>query len=106
MYALVTVALGDAYISVWHTKYQVMLRRPETHSRKYIQPNWAPYIQTPGFLEYPSTHSVASAAAADVLTRMVGVVAFRDSSPESHGMGARLFTSFEAAAHEAGFSQL
>jgi hypothetical protein len=108
MYALVGMALGDAFISAWSLKYQVMLLRPETYIREYIRRSWQPYIQTPPFPEYPSGHSVVSGAAAEVLTTMFGMVAFTDRTHiiYQHEPLQRSFTSFEAAASEAAISRL
>ncbi len=108
MYALVGMALGDAFISGWALKYEVMLLRPETYIREYIRRTWQPYIQTPPFPEYPSGHSVVSGAAAEVLTTMFGVVAFTDRTHiiYDHEPLQRSFTSFEAAATEAAISRL
>jgi hypothetical protein len=106
MYAMVGVALGDAFIGCWDLKYRVNLLRPETYIKKYIQRTWVPYIQTPPFPEYPSGHSVASGSAAEVLTAMFGTVAFKDDTHRIHSMPARSFTSFEAAANEAAISRL
>lgn len=106
MYALVGTALGDAFITTWHIKYEDNLLRPVTYIQEYIDPNWQPFIQTPGFPEYPSGHSVVSAAAATVLTRMFGQVAFTDRSGRVHGFKERSFTSFNAAAYEAAISRI
>ncbi len=106
MYALVGAALGDSFISAWSLKYQINLLRPETYIQEYIDPRWEPFIASPGFPEYPSGHSVASAAAAEVLTGMFGTVAFTDNSVRRHGMRPRSFTSFEAAATEAAISRI
>jgi PAP2 superfamily len=106
MYALVGVALGDSFISCWELKYKVVLLRPETYIKKYIRRSWAPYIQTPAFPEYPSGHSVASGAAAEVLTGIFGIVAFADHTGKLHNFPDRAFTSFQAAANEAAISRL
>jgi hypothetical protein len=106
MYAMVGVALGDAFIGCWDLKYRVNLLRPETYIKKYISRSWAPYIQTPPFPEYPSGHSVGSGAASEVLTGLFGVVAFKDDTHRVHGLTSRSFTSFEAAANEAAISRL
>jgi hypothetical protein len=106
MYALVGISLGDAFISCWSLKYQINLLRPETYIHEYIQRSWQPYIQTPPFPEYPSGHSVVSAAAAEVLTGMFGTVAFTDETHVDEGEAPRHFTSFEAAATEAAISRL
>jgi hypothetical protein len=108
MYALVGMAMGDAFISAWALKYEVMLLRPETYIHEYIRRTWQPYIQTPPFPEYPSGHSVVSGAAQEVLTTMFGVVAFTDRTHiiYEHEPLQRSFTSFEAAASEAAISRL
>lgn len=106
MYAIVGVALGDAFISCWSLKYQVNLLRPETYIQQYIRRSWAPFIQTPLFPEYPSGHSVVSGAAAEVLSYLFGTVAFTDSSGLPRDLPPRSFTSFEAAASEAAISRI
>jgi hypothetical protein len=106
MYALTGVALGDAFIATWSQKYQINLLRPVTYINEYIDPNWQPFIASPGFPEYPSGHSVVSGAAAEVLTGMFNTVAFTDSSVRRHSMQPRSFTSFWAAASEAAISRM
>lgn len=106
MYAMVGITLADSFISCWSAKYQVNLLRPVSYIQSHIRRSWAPYIQTPPFPEYPSGHSVVSAAAADVLTSMLGVVAFTDTLHVPDGERPRHFTSFEAAANEAAISRL
>lgn len=108
MYVLVGMALADSFISAWYVKYQVNLLRPVTYINQYIRRNWAPYIQSPPFPEYPSGHSVASGAAAEVLTTMFGQVAFTDRTPiiNGHELIQRSFTSFHAAASEAAISRM
>ena len=109
MYALVGMALGDSFISAWELKYVSPRLRPVTYINTYIRRSWQPYLQTPIFPEYPSGHSVASEAAAEVLTNLFGVVAFTDRTHViyHHDQAVeRSFTSFEAAANEAAISRL
>jgi hypothetical protein len=106
MYALVGISLGDSFIAAWSQKYQINLLRPVTYINEFIDPQWKPFIASPGFPEYPSGHSVVSGAAAEVLTGMFNTVAFTDSSVRKHGMEPRSFTSFWAAASEAAISRL
>jgi hypothetical protein len=108
MYILVGMALGDAFISGWNLKYQDNLVRPITYIQANIRRNWQPFVQTPPFPEYPSGHSLASGAAAEVLTTMFGQVAFTDRTPiiNGHQSFERSFTSFEAAANEAAISRM
>ena len=108
MYMLVNTALADSFISSWNLKYEVNLLRPVTYIQQYIRRNWSPYIQSPPFPEYPSGHSVTSGAAAEILGTMFGQVAFTDRTPiiNGHEPLERSFTSFEAAASEAGISRM
>lgn len=108
MYILLGAALGDAFISAWDQKYKVNLVRPVTYINRYQRRNWAPYIETPPFPEYPSGHSVGSGAAAEVLTIMFGQQAFTDRTPiiNGHEELQRSFTSFEQAASEAAISRM
>lgn len=104
---LTSAAQADAFISSWGYKYQYTLIRPRQFIRRIIDSTWEPLIPTPPFPEYPSGHSTVSAAAATVLSAFVGdSVAFEDSTGLSIGSAIRRFTSFHAAASEAGISRI
>ncbi|QJW91647.1 vanadium-dependent haloperoxidase [Spirosoma taeanense] len=106
-YALTSFALTDGFISCWDEKYRSNMVRPETVINKIFDPKWTPFLQTPPFPEYPSGHSVISAAAATVLTNLIGDnIAFTDSTEFRYGHGVRSFKSFNDAAREAGISRL
>lgn len=105
-YAKVGIAVADAFIACWHTKYQYNLVRPVTYIRRVIDATWTPLLVTPSFPEYTSGHSVQSGAAAEVLTRLFGRVAFVDHTHDRLGLPARSFDSFAAAAQEAAISRL
>ncbi|HQY43697.1 MAG TPA: vanadium-dependent haloperoxidase [Paracoccaceae bacterium] len=105
--ALLGIGLADAFIGCWQAKFEYDLLRPITYIRRTIDPAWAPLLNTPPFPEYPSGHSTQSAAAAEILTDLFGEnFAFEDRTPTSEGLKARSFTSFRAAADEAGISRL
>jgi hypothetical protein len=106
MYGMVGMVLGDAFITAWSQKYEELLLRPQTYINRYISRRWRSYLATPQFPEYPSGHSVVSAAAADILTSLFGVVAFTDRSHENDSRVLRSFLSFEHAADEAAISRL
>jgi hypothetical protein len=106
MYALVGIALADSFISTWSLKYQDLLIRPETYINLYIDRRWRPYLATPNFPEYPSGHSTTSAAAAEVLTAVLGIVSFTDSTGLQRDLAPRSFTTIQAAASEAAISRL
>jgi hypothetical protein len=105
-YAKVGIAVSDAFVSCWSTKYRDNLLRPVTYIRRLIDPDWTPLLVTPPFPEYTSGHSVQSAAAARVLTDLFGPVAFTDRTHESRGLPARSFASFTDAAREAAVSRI
>lgn len=98
--------LADSFITAWGLKYETNLLRPVTYINEYISPRWQPQIETPFFPEYPSAHSVVSAASADILDFFFGTRAFTDRANEDRGLGVRSFLSFEQAAQEAGISRL
>ncbi len=101
------IALADAFIACWATKFEYDLLRPVTYIRRVIDPAWEPLLNTPPFPEYPSGHSTQSGAAAAVLTAMFGEdFAFEDATHVDDGLPARSFPSFAAAAEEAGLSRL
>jgi hypothetical protein len=107
LYALLGIALSDAFISAWDTKYRVLLIRPDTYIARYIDAGWSPYLITPAFPEYPSGHSVGSGAAAEVLTQLLGVAPFTDDTHRDDlALPARSFASYWEAAGEAALSRL
>ena len=106
LFVLMTLAQADAFIAVWHEKYRHNGIRPVTYIRRYIDPKWTPLISTPPFPEYPSGHSGQSAAAAKVLTAILGDVAFDDSTNLTIGHQPRRFNSFQEAADQAAESRL
>lgn len=105
--ARVSVAEADAFIGCWGAKFEYDLVRPVTYIRRVIDPKWETLINTPPFPEYPSGHSVASAAAAEVLTAVFGdSFAFKDETGGKDGLPFRDFKSFNEAAEQAGISRL
>lgn len=105
--AEVGIALADAFISCWDQKYKSALTRPETFINAYIDPDWTPILQTPAFPEHTSGHSVASGAAATVLSGLISNnYAFIDSTEVPYGLPRRKYTSFMQAAEEAAISRL
>lgn len=106
-YVEVACALSDAFISCWTEKYRSIVIRPESYINQYIDPEWKPLIQTPPFPEHTSGHSTITAAAATVLTNLLGDnFTFTDSTEVEFGMPPRTFNSFLVAADEAALSRL
>lgn len=105
--AQVSIAIADAFISCWDQKYKSSLTRPETYINTYIDSDWEPILQTPAFPEHTSGHSVASSAAATVLTNIFGENhAFVDATEVPYGLPVRSYQSFNQAAGEAAISRL
>ncbi len=105
-YARLGIAVGEAFISCWRTKYIHNLLRPITCIRNVLNPAWSPLIGTPPFPEFPSGHSTQSGAAAQVLTDMFGHMSFVDHTHDATGFTPRSFSSFFEAAAEARDSRL
>jgi hypothetical protein len=81
MFALADVALADAQIACWDSKYFYNFWRPVTSIRMGDQDNnpsteldadWQPLINTPNFPEYPSGHATTSGAVAQALRLFFG----------------------------------
>lgn len=106
-YARLGIALNDAAIACWYTKYRYKLVRPVSYIHEVIDPRFEPLLSTPPFPEYTSGHSAISAAAAEILTRQFGTVAYIDRTNNTFPFGhPRRFDSFAAAAREAALSRL
>lgn len=105
--SLVAIAVADGFISCWDQKFKSNLTRPETYINKFIDPDWTPILQTPAFPEHTSGHSVASNAAATILTALFGDnYDFVDATEVPFGLPVRSFSSFNQASQEAAISRL
>lgn len=107
----VGLALNDAGVACWHSKYVYNIERPVSYIRRVIAPSWEPHNPfTPSFPAYPSGHATFGAAAAEVLSDIFGEnYAMMDKSHEGRtdflGM-PRTFDSFRAMAEENAYSRL
>jgi hypothetical protein len=111
LFALVDMALADAYIAGWDAKNQYNFWRPYTAIRNAANdgnentaadPAWEPLMPTPPVQDYPSTHSALGNAAATVLAKILGDnTSFVFQSPTAiPAFTARGYTSFKKAAQE------
>jgi len=102
-YALHGIAMNDASISVFKTKYKYNLVRPITYIRNVMgRENWNSVIPTPPHPEYTAAHAVISAASAAILEKFFGTnYSFTDHSYDAT-YGTRSYPSFEDYAKEAG----
>ncbi|WP_235578406.1 Ig-like domain-containing protein [Pseudorhodoferax sp. Leaf267] len=115
MMAQLNVALADAAIACWDTKYTYDFWRPVTaihnadldnNPGTQVDANWRPLLITPPHPDYVSGHSTFSAAAAGILSATFGAnTAFSTISVTVPGV-TRSFTSFQQAAQEAGMSRI
>ena len=111
LFALVDMAIADAYIAGWDSKLHYNLWRPYTAIRKaksdgnshtMEDQQWESEMPSPPIQDYPSTHSALGSAAAAVLASELGDnTSFTMGSPTAVPAGAtRSFTSFSQAARE------
>jgi len=108
-YSKVGIAVADAFIACWYSKFVFNLLRPITYARTVLgDPTWLPpHVNTPPFPEYTSGHSVQSGAVFQVLTDMFGEdYPFTDHTHDARGLASRSFASFNDAAEEAAISRL
>ncbi|WP_164851259.1 vanadium-dependent haloperoxidase [Larkinella soli] len=107
-YARLGLAMSDACISLFKSKYTYNAVRPITYIRTVMnQADWNTLFPTPNHPEYPSGHTVLSAAAAHALGQSFGEnYRFRDNSYQYLGFAPRDFDSFEKAVVEVGLSRV
>lgn len=107
IYCKVGIAVNDAFISCWRSKYLMNYLRPVTAIRDLVAgaENWLPPITTPPFPECTSGHSTQSGAVYVVLEDFFGTVSFTDTTANAQ-YPARTFDSFEDAAWEAAYSRI
>ncbi|MBO0953146.1 vanadium-dependent haloperoxidase [Fibrella forsythiae] len=73
-YARVGMAVADAFICCWKTKFSYMVERPSSFISSTIngKGQWFPFFLEPPFPSFYSGHAVQSAATATVLANLYG----------------------------------
>ncbi len=124
--ALTSMAMADAAIATWHSKYTHDIIRPETairyraaqfnnpDPRVTIQRNWKSLIPTPPFPAYTSGHSAFGAAGTKMIANIIGRdrISFSKKAADTviwpdHLSGVtRHWNSLSAAADENGMSRI
>jgi len=106
-YAKHGIALTDAGISCFKTKYTYNLVRPITYIRSVMgYPSWNTVIPTPPHPEYSSAHAVIMKATSVVLEDVFGKnYSFTDNT-FSTTYGPRSYSSFSAYAYEGAWSRI
>jgi PAP2 superfamily len=116
LFAALNLSFADSAIAFYDAKYTYQLWRPVTAIRladsdnnpnTVADPSWLPLAgNTAADPSYPGAHSTISAAGAQVLASFYGDDQhFSLTSPALPGV-TRSFTSFDAAAQEAGLSRI
>jgi membrane-associated phospholipid phosphatase len=116
LFAALNLSFADSAIAFYDAKYTYRLWRPvaairladtDNNPNTVADPNWLPLAgNTAADPSYPGAHSTISAAGAEVLTSFFGDNQnFSLTSPALPGV-TRSFSSFTAAAQEAGLSRI
>lgn len=124
LFAALNVAMADASIVAWSSKYQTDFWRPQTaiayggdafvdsdgNPGTMGSETWEPLIKTPISPEYIAEHSAFSSAAASVLAGFFGDNTEFTHESDIFGDGSvllgRNFTSLSGAADESGLSRI
>jgi len=116
LFALMNLAMMDATIACWDSKYTYRFWRPVTaipladtdgNDATEADPAWTPFRPTPLHPEYPSAHACVSTAAANVLTSFFGShTAFSTTTSTCPAGVVRSYDSFQAMADEVGESRI
>jgi membrane-associated phospholipid phosphatase len=114
LFALMDLSLADTVIAMYDAKYFYHFWRPVTAIRLAdtagnpavtADPNWTPLL-TAADPSYPGAHSAISAAAATILTKFQGAHTRISVTSDVLSGAVRSFSSFNAAATEAGRSRI
>jgi hypothetical protein len=116
LFALLNISLADTAIAFFEAKYTYNLWRPVTaiqmadtdnNPATQANPTWLPLpTKTAPDPSYPGAHSAISAAGAEVLLLYLHDRIDLDVTSESLSGITRHFTTFSAAAEEAGLSRI
>lgn len=106
--AKVGLAVIDAAIGTFKSKYQYNQERPITYIRNILgYSSWNALFATPNFPDFPSAHSVIAGAFAEVLKNDLGAnYQFTNHAYDYLGMPPRTYSSLDAMAAEIGMSRL
>lgn len=106
-YAKAGIAMWDAGIVCWRSKFKYNQIRPVSYIQKVIDPAWLPLIGTPPHPEYPAAHAYITSAVMKALSEVIGDhFRFTDHTYDFLGYPSRSYSSFEDAALECGESRV
>jgi len=115
LFALLNVAIADAFTGVFDAKYTYGFWRPVTAIRRAdgdgnngTEPDvvWSPFRPTPPHPEYPSAQAAVLFAGARVLTTYFGPSHAFETTSRSVPDASRRYDNFEAFAKEGGESRI
>jgi len=116
LFALLNLAMVDATIATWDSKYAYRFWRPVTAIRNAdtdgnpstdADPAWTPLRPTPLHPEYPSAHATVSNSAAKILTSFFGKdIPFSTATSTCPAGASRSYDGFQAMADEIGDSRI
>jgi MYXO-CTERM domain-containing protein len=115
LFAQLNIAMSDARVAVWDSKYFYSAWRPITaivtgdgaeDDGSTTDAEWVPYLATPAHPEYPSGHSTTGAAAVAVLKAWFGDEVPFTVASESLPEVTRSYTTLSQAALENGRSRI
>jgi len=106
-YAKHGMAISDAAISVFKTKYKFLLVRPVSYIRTVMgKPTWNTVIPTPPHPEYSAAHATISGASQRILESLFGTnYAFTDHTHDAL-YGSHNYSSFQDYADQSGWSRV
>jgi hypothetical protein len=104
-YAKAGIAERDAVLVCFKSKYTYNLVRPITYIRKFIDPNWLPFIPTPPHPEYPAAHAFVTGSVMQAIISVLGTVTITDHTYDFRGWAPRTFTTLFKAGEDAGISR-
>jgi hypothetical protein len=108
IYAKASIALKDAPVIVWRSKYdpKFNLLRPVTYINRHIDAAWTTFLPTPPYPDYLSGLVSIYSSSMQILIREFGDIPITDKAYVWRGSGTREYDSLSDLVEEAGFSRV
>jgi len=110
IYAKTSIALKDAPVIVWRSKYdpKFNLLRPVTYINRHIDPekDWTTFLPTPPYPDYLSGLVSLYSSTFQIIKREYGNIPITDKAYVWRGSGTREYDSISDFVEEAGFSRV
>ncbi len=106
-YVKAGMAMWDASIVCWRSKYKYNQERPVTYIQQNINPAWTSFIATPPHPEYPAAHAFITSSVMQTLRAVFGTkYPFTDHTYDFLGYPSRSYYDFNQVALEVGESRV